>query len=210
MKRDLSVAVKSWGPYLAAAISFFASSLVLKNYLSGIGDDNILIASNPLNFPLYISLVVVSFYLAYFRRIDIKRKRPWNPRSALLRTAQQHFLSSVEISGRYDYFFAFNRIIGPLFSFCIDPDKFGAVMEPGQRHCFVGFFGLLHHRLQPFGFHRDLQNEKFRHLDRRIAGCIFIHPIGQWHFAAFERQCFNPDGRIYQKTINLINDILNG
>ena len=74
-KKDLSAATKSWGPYVAATISFLASSLVLKKYLSGIGDNNILIASDPLNFPLYISLVVVSFYIALISAITISSEK---------------------------------------------------------------------------------------------------------------------------------------
>jgi ABC-type transport system involved in multi-copper enzyme maturation permease subunit len=75
VKKDLSAAVKSWGPYVAAAVSFLASSLVLKNYLSGLGDNNILITSDPLNFPLYISLVVVSFYLAILSAVSISSEK---------------------------------------------------------------------------------------------------------------------------------------
>ena len=74
-KKDLSAATKRWGPYVAATISFLASSLVLKKYLSGIGDNNILIASDPLNFPLYISLVVVSFYIALISAITISSEK---------------------------------------------------------------------------------------------------------------------------------------
>lgn len=75
VKKDLAAAVNSWGPYVAAAISFFASSLVLKNYLNGVGGNNILIASDPLNFPLYISLVVVSFYLAIIGAVSISNEK---------------------------------------------------------------------------------------------------------------------------------------
>ena len=75
MKRDLMAAVKSWGPYLTATISFLSSSLMLKTYLGGVGNNNILVASDPLNFPLYISLVVVSFYLAIISAVAISRER---------------------------------------------------------------------------------------------------------------------------------------
>ncbi len=75
VKRDLSAAIKSWGPYVAAAVSFLASSVALNNYLSGLGANNILIASDPLNFPLYISLVVVSFYLAIISAVSISREK---------------------------------------------------------------------------------------------------------------------------------------
>lgn len=75
VKRDLSIAINSWGPYVAATISFLASSLVLKNYLSGIGDNNILIVSDPLNFPLYLSLVIVSFYIAIISAIAISSEK---------------------------------------------------------------------------------------------------------------------------------------
>jgi ABC-type transport system involved in multi-copper enzyme maturation permease subunit len=68
-------AVKGWGPYLTATFSFLSSSLILKTYLGGVGNNNILVASDPLNFPLYISLVVVSFYLAIISAVAISRER---------------------------------------------------------------------------------------------------------------------------------------
>ena len=75
VKRDLTTSIKSWGPYLTLTITFLTSSLILKNYLGGIGNNNILVASDPLNFPLYISLVVISFYLAILSAITISRER---------------------------------------------------------------------------------------------------------------------------------------
>jgi ABC-type transport system involved in multi-copper enzyme maturation permease subunit len=75
VKRDFAVAVRSWGPYVAVTISFLASSLILKNYIDGVGDNNILIASDPLNFPLYISLVVISFYLAIISVVSISSEK---------------------------------------------------------------------------------------------------------------------------------------
>ena len=75
VKKDLLTHIKSWGPYLTVTISFLTSSLILKKYMDGIGNNNILVTSDPLNFPLYISLVIVSFYLAIISVIAISRER---------------------------------------------------------------------------------------------------------------------------------------
>lgn len=74
-RKDFSAAVKSWGPYIAATISFFVSSFLLKNYLTTLKGDDILISSDPLNFPLMVSLIVVSLYLAILTTVSVTREK---------------------------------------------------------------------------------------------------------------------------------------
>ncbi|RLE06789.1 hypothetical protein DRZ78_04095 [Candidatus Aerophobetes bacterium] len=74
-KRDLISTLHGWGIYIATFISFLASSFILKNYLDSIRENNISISSDPLNYPLFISVVIVSFYLAILSAISISREK---------------------------------------------------------------------------------------------------------------------------------------
>jgi len=74
-KRDLISTLHSWGIYIATFISFLASSFILKNYLDSIRENNISISTDPLNYPLFISVVIVSFYLAILSAISISREK---------------------------------------------------------------------------------------------------------------------------------------
>lgn len=74
-RRDLFSNLRGWGIYVATFVSFLASSFLLKNYLEAIKEKDILISSDPLNFPLLVSLVVISFYLAIVSVVSISRER---------------------------------------------------------------------------------------------------------------------------------------
>ncbi len=74
-KRDLYSTLRSWGIYIVAFLSFIASSFILKNYLDSIQTDNILISADPLNYPLFISVIIISFYLAILSAISISREK---------------------------------------------------------------------------------------------------------------------------------------
>ena len=73
--RDLLSTIKGWGPYIAATISFLVSSFFIKNYLAALKENDILISSDPLNFPLMVSLIVVSLYLAIFSTVSVSREK---------------------------------------------------------------------------------------------------------------------------------------
>jgi len=75
VKRDFYSSLRGWGLYVATFVSFLASSFLLKNYLGTIKEKNILISSDPLNFPLLISLVAISFYLAIVSVVSISREK---------------------------------------------------------------------------------------------------------------------------------------
>lgn len=75
VKRDFLSALKGWGLYVAAFVSLLASSFILRSHLGAIKENNILISSDPLNYPLFISLVVISFYLAIISVISISREK---------------------------------------------------------------------------------------------------------------------------------------
>lgn len=74
-KRDLYSSLRSWGIYIVAFLSFVASSFILKNYLDSIQADNILISADPLNYPLFISVVIISLYLAILSAVSISREK---------------------------------------------------------------------------------------------------------------------------------------
>mgnify|MGYP005854716305 CR=1 FL=1 len=74
-KRDLLYSFYSWGYYGALFISFFASSFILKNFLDGIREDDILVSAFPLNYPLYITIIIISLYLVLVSAVSISRER---------------------------------------------------------------------------------------------------------------------------------------
>ncbi len=75
-KRELvSSLYGGWGIYLAIFISFIGSSLFLTYFLRGISEENIFISSYPLNFPLFLSVGVISLYLVIVSAISISRER---------------------------------------------------------------------------------------------------------------------------------------
>ncbi|RLE11765.1 hypothetical protein DRJ04_07450 [Candidatus Aerophobetes bacterium] len=75
VKRELISSLYGWGFYVAIFISFLISSFILKNFLQGIREENIFISSYPLNFPLFVSVVIISFYLVVVSAISISRER---------------------------------------------------------------------------------------------------------------------------------------
>ena len=74
-KRDLYSTLSRWGIYIAAFLSFIASSFILKNFLDSIKENDILISADPLNYPLFISTIIISFYLAILSAISISREK---------------------------------------------------------------------------------------------------------------------------------------
>jgi len=74
-KRELVSSLYGWGFYVAIFISFLVSSFILRNFLRGIKEDNIFITSYPLNFPLFVSVVIISFYLVIVSAISISREK---------------------------------------------------------------------------------------------------------------------------------------
>ena len=61
--------------YLAIFISLLISSFILKNYLDGIKDEGMLMMSDPLNYPLFITTLISSFYLAIISSLSISGEK---------------------------------------------------------------------------------------------------------------------------------------
>lgn len=75
IKRELISSIYGWGLYIAVFISFLLSSFILRNFMRGIGQNNIFISSYPLNLPLFISVVIISLYLVIVSAISISREK---------------------------------------------------------------------------------------------------------------------------------------
>ncbi|MCS7241595.1 MAG: ABC transporter permease [Candidatus Caldatribacterium sp.] len=74
-KRDFLYSLYSLGYYVALFVSFIASSFILKNFLDSIGEEDILVSAYPLNYPLYITLIIISLYLVILSGVSISRER---------------------------------------------------------------------------------------------------------------------------------------
>jgi len=97
-KRDLYSTLRSWGIYIVAFLSFIASSFILKNYLDSIKENDILISADPLNYPLFISVIIISFYLAILSAISISREKDQGTLEVLFYGPVS---SSIYILGKY-------------------------------------------------------------------------------------------------------------
>jgi len=75
IKREILASLYGWGFYVAIFISLFVSSFIVKNFLGGIKGDDIFISSYPLNFPLFVSVVIISLYLVIISAVSISRER---------------------------------------------------------------------------------------------------------------------------------------
>lgn len=74
-KRELTSSLYGWGLYAAIFISFIVSAFILRNFLQGIKENNIFISAYPLNFPLMVSVIIISFYLVIVSAISISREK---------------------------------------------------------------------------------------------------------------------------------------
>lgn len=84
IRRELISSLYGWGFYVAIFICFLVSSFILKNFLMGIKQNNIFISSYPLNFPLFASVVIISFYLVIVSAISISREKEQGTLEVLL------------------------------------------------------------------------------------------------------------------------------
>ncbi|MEN3186438.1 MAG: ABC transporter permease subunit [Atribacterota bacterium] len=74
-KRDFLYTLYSFGYYGALFASFLVSSFILKNFLDATREEDILVSAFPLNYPLYLTLIIISLYLVIVSAISISRER---------------------------------------------------------------------------------------------------------------------------------------
>jgi len=75
VRRELKSTLYGIGFYAVITFALLISSLVLRNYIQTIKTDSLFISSNPLNYPLYLSILIGSIYLALISTISISKER---------------------------------------------------------------------------------------------------------------------------------------
>jgi len=73
--RELKSTLYGIGLYIELFFIFLLSSLVLRNYVQSIQDEGVLVFATPLYYPLYISVLIGSIYLALTSTVTISRER---------------------------------------------------------------------------------------------------------------------------------------
>ncbi|MGQ9474364.1 MAG: ABC transporter permease subunit, partial [Candidatus Caldatribacteriaceae bacterium] len=62
LKRDFFYTLYNFGYYGVLFASFLVSSFFLKNFLDASREEDILVSAFPLNYPLYLTLIIISLY----------------------------------------------------------------------------------------------------------------------------------------------------
>ncbi|MGQ9746704.1 MAG: ABC transporter permease [Candidatus Caldatribacteriaceae bacterium] len=75
LKRDFFYTLYNFGYYGVLFASFLVSSFFLKNFLDASREEDILVSAFPLNYPLYLTLIIISLYLVIVSAISISRER---------------------------------------------------------------------------------------------------------------------------------------
>ena len=73
--REIKSTLHGFGFYLVLSISLFISTLVMKEYIQIILLDGILVSRDLLNYPLYLSVLIGSLYLALTSTITITKEK---------------------------------------------------------------------------------------------------------------------------------------
>ncbi|MCX6090431.1 MAG: ABC transporter permease subunit [Atribacterota bacterium] len=117
LKKDLLFALYSLGYYGVLFVSFFASSFILKSFLDGIREEDILVTAFPLNTYLSIIIIIISLYLVLVSAISISREKeqgtletlsygPVTPRSFLLaKFFKDFFIGIISLGFTAIYFY---------------------------------------------------------------------------------------------------------
>lgn len=74
-KRELRFSVFSLAVYLPVFFSFLIAYFLIRNYISSLETNGVMVVSNPLNMPFYICVMVSSIYLALSSAISITREK---------------------------------------------------------------------------------------------------------------------------------------
>jgi ABC-type transport system involved in multi-copper enzyme maturation permease subunit len=74
-RRELRSSVFGLSIYLPVFFSFVVAYLLIKNYVTSIEGNGIMVLANPLNYPFYICVMISSIYLAMSSAISIAREK---------------------------------------------------------------------------------------------------------------------------------------
>ncbi|NMB46844.1 MAG: ABC transporter permease subunit [Firmicutes bacterium] len=74
-RRDISSTVNGLGIYVAASLAFLVAMLFVRSNLKGVTENGLMVMGNPLNYPLFIAVIIGATYLALTSAISVSRER---------------------------------------------------------------------------------------------------------------------------------------
>ena len=74
-RRDIKSTVNGIGIYVAASLAFLVSMLFVRSNLKGVTENGLMVMVNPLNYPLFIAVIIGATYLALTSTISVARER---------------------------------------------------------------------------------------------------------------------------------------
>ncbi|NMB12811.1 MAG: ABC transporter permease subunit [Firmicutes bacterium] len=74
-RRDIKSTVNGLGIYVAASLAFLVAMLFVRSNLKGVTENGLLVMVNPLNYPLFIAVIIGATYLALTSTISVARER---------------------------------------------------------------------------------------------------------------------------------------
>ena len=74
-KREIKSTIGSLGIYAAASLAFLVANLFVRSNLRGVAENGLMVMANPLNYPLFIAVIIGATYLALTSTISVSRER---------------------------------------------------------------------------------------------------------------------------------------
>jgi ABC-type transport system involved in multi-copper enzyme maturation permease subunit len=74
-RRDIKSTVNGIGIYVAASLAFLVAMLFVRSNLKGVTENGLMVMVNPLNYPLFIAVIIGATYLALTSTISVARER---------------------------------------------------------------------------------------------------------------------------------------
>jgi ABC-type transport system involved in multi-copper enzyme maturation permease subunit len=74
-RRDIKSTVNGLGIYVAASLAFLVAMLFVRSNLKGVTENGLMVMVNPLNYPLFIAVIIGATYLALTSTISVAKER---------------------------------------------------------------------------------------------------------------------------------------
>ncbi len=74
-RREIKSTVGRLGIYVAASLAFLVANLFVRSNLKGVTENGLMVMTNPLNYPLFIAVIIGATYLALTSTISVSRER---------------------------------------------------------------------------------------------------------------------------------------
>ncbi|NLJ86948.1 MAG: ABC transporter permease subunit [Firmicutes bacterium] len=74
-RRDIKSTINGIGIYVAISLAFLISMLFVRSNLRGVTENGLMVMVNPLNYPLFIAVIIGATYLALTSTISVSRER---------------------------------------------------------------------------------------------------------------------------------------